>query len=101
MELLNLICSAINISCYMFELLILVRIIFSWLGIHPNSFMTKFVYELTELVLAPIRNLLRKLALGSIGMSLDFSPIVACLLIRIFNSIMINMVIYIYSILFK
>lgn len=63
------------------EFLVFARVIMSWLFAFgsTNSF-SELIFELTEFMLAPIRNLLRKTPLG--GTFLDFSPIVLCTLIE-------------------
>lgn len=61
------------------EFLILVRVIFSWIRPNPSSAIVQFVYTTTEPILAPVRKLIY--GLGYNGM-LDFSPIVALLLVR-------------------
>ncbi|NLB82514.1 MAG: YggT family protein [Clostridiaceae bacterium] len=61
------------------ELLLLIRVIVSWLPIGYNKFI-EILYMLTEPILAPIRRLIE----SSIGrIMFDFSPIIAFLLIRL------------------
>ena len=72
------------------EILIVVRIIFSFLNIGRNNPLTNLVYELTEPVLGPARSLIDKLGVRT-GM-FDFSPILAVLFLRIIsNFIKINL----------
>ncbi len=61
-----------------YELILLVRCIMSFF---PYNEFYKFICKITEPVLSPIRNLLRKSPVGS-GM-FDFSPVVAILLIGV------------------
>lgn len=61
----------------LFWLLMLARIIFSWGNIDRYNPIVNFVYQVTEPVLAPIRNIL-----PSTGM-IDFSPMVAILLVEV------------------
>jgi YggT family protein len=72
---------SITILLNLIELLILVRIIFSFLNIRGENIVIKFVYELTEPVLGTARNLLDKIGIKT-GM-FDFSPLVAILFLRI------------------
>ncbi len=72
---------AIVIFINFLELLILVRIIFSFMNIRDLGIVTKFVYELTEPILGPSRNLIGKLNINT-GM-FDFSPIVSIFILRI------------------
>ena len=59
------------------ELLLLGRVIMSWVSPRFDSPLGRFLYETTEPILAPIRRVL-----PSMGM-IDFSPIVAFLLLGI------------------
>lgn len=76
---------AINILFNIIEALILVRIVFSFLRIGPYNPIGRIVYELTEPILGPSRELIYKLGIDT-GM-FDFSPIVAVLILRIISSI--------------
>ena len=61
--------------------LIFARVIISWLPIDRDNPIVQFIYQVTEPVLAPIRNLISKSSMGG-GLMIDFSPIVAWLLIE-------------------
>ena len=76
---------AINILFNIIEILILVRIILSFLNINPYNTIGRLVYELTEPVLAPAREIIYKLGVNT-GM-FDFSPLLAILILRIISSI--------------
>lgn len=67
------------------EILILVRIVMSFMRFNPNNVVGRFIYELTEPILAPARALIAKLGVNT-GM-FDFSPIVAMLLLRVILNI--------------
>ena len=71
--------------------LILARIIFSWLRIGPNNPITAFIYNITEIFLAPVRKLIAKSPFGGPGMMLDFSPIVTVLLLQVVSSILVQL----------
>jgi YggT family protein len=66
----------------LFWLLMLARIIFSWGNIDRYNPIVNFVYQVTEPVLAPIRNIL-----PSAGM-IDFSPMVAILLVEVVTRVL-------------
>lgn len=69
--------------------LVIARVILSWIPIgNPNSALVNFIYEITEPVLAPIRRLIPR---GSLP--LDFSPIIALLLIRIVEGFVVGLLI--------
>ncbi len=72
------------------EFLILVRIIMRFMNINPNNLIGKIVYELTDPILLPARALLNVVGLNR-GM-LDFSPILAMLLLRGVLILVFNMV---------
>ncbi|WP_312906792.1 YggT family protein [Tissierella praeacuta] len=72
---------SIEILIKLIEGLILVRIVLSFLNIYSENLFTRFVYELTEPVLGPTRELIAKLRINT-GM-LDFSPLLAILFLRI------------------
>lgn len=66
----------------LFWLLMLARIIFSWGNIDRYNPIVNFVYQVTEPVLTPIRSIL-----PSTGM-MDFSPMVAILLVEIVTRVL-------------
>lgn len=72
---------SIDLFFYVIELLIFARIIFSFLRIGPDNPIGGIVYELTEPILAPAKRLIQKLGIN-MGM-LDFSPIIALLILRL------------------
>jgi len=74
----------LRIVCYVLFVAIFVRVIFSWTGgPNPSNRIYRFVYDITEPVLRPVRNLMP----GG-GMGMDFSPmIVSFILILILNVI--------------
>ncbi|MBC8590440.1 YggT family protein [Wansuia hejianensis] len=70
---------SLGVLINLIEFLILVRIIMSFLNISPNNSFVSFIYEMTEPVLSPARNLISKLGINT-GM-FDFSPIIAIFLL--------------------
>ncbi len=62
------------------NLLILVRVVFSWINPNPSNALVQFVYSVTEPILSPIRNLIFN-KLGYNGM-IDFTPIAAIFLVN-------------------
>ncbi|GAB6088321.1 YggT family protein [Alkaliphilus crotonatoxidans] len=74
------------------NLLILVRVILSWINISPYSGLGRFIYSVTEPIMAPIRNLIY----GRFGYSgmIDFTPFVAVLLVNaLYNYILRNLIV--------
>ncbi|MCL4478299.1 MAG: YggT family protein [Deltaproteobacteria bacterium] len=67
----------IDVSLTVLYLLIIVRALLSWVNPDPYNPVVRFIYRVTEPILAPIR---RIIPLG-IGSGIDISPIIAFLLI--------------------
>lgn len=63
------------------SLLILGRVLISWIDPMGNMRITQILHELTEPILAPIRSIL-----PSMGM-FDLSPLVAMLLLQLVNTL--------------
>jgi YggT family protein len=75
-----LILQALRIFIELLDLLILARCICSWIPALYGNPIVQLVYRLTEPILAPIRRLLSRSPLGG-GMGVDFSPVIAGLLL--------------------
>ncbi len=69
------------------ELAILVRVILSWIPMSKDNQIIRLIYQITEPILSPIRGLIERSFLGRGGMMLDFSPIIAFILIGVVRSI--------------
>ena len=78
----KIIFDSVNFFLRIIEFLILARCIMSWIVFlgSTNSF-CDLVYDLTEIFLAPIRNILNKIGLKT--NLIDISPIIACFLIEL------------------
>jgi YggT family protein len=74
---------ALLIQLYSF--VILARVLMSWVNIDPYSPLARVIFDLTEPVLAPVRNMLPPAA------GLDFSPIIVMVLLNILGSILASM----------
>jgi YggT family protein len=76
-----------GIICFLlwaYFLVLLARVVFSWIPVPPRGAVTKIasvVYEITEPVLRPLRNLLPPLRMGAMG--LDLSPIILFIVVQI------------------
>ncbi len=83
-----LIVDTISIVFGIIDFLIFIRIILSW--IIPmdgrNKFMT-IIYQLTEPLLRPIRELLKKSPLTA-GMNLDFSPVILVIILSLIERLL-------------
>jgi YggT family protein len=74
----------IGLVRFLFELyaiILLARVLLSWVQVDPNNQLVKIIYQLTEPLLAPIRRLLPQ------GGGMDFSPIVAFIVILVAEQI--------------
>ena len=68
-----------------YSFVILARVLMSWVNVDPYSPLARVIYDLTEPVLAPARNLLPPAG------GLDFSPIVVLVLLQVLAQILGNM----------
>jgi len=66
----------------LFELVLLARVVLSWLQVDPSNPIVKFLYDITEPVLAPIRR--RVAPMGG----LDLSPIIALLILIVLRALL-------------
>ena len=73
----NFLQSILNIIYWAFWILILARVILSFIRIDPYHPIVRLVYDLTEPILAPIRRILPPMS------GLDFSPLIALLLLQL------------------
>ncbi len=74
------------------ELLIFIRILLSWIPMFGyNNPIGKLIYNLTEPILGPCRRMLDKSPLGG-GMMLDFSPVIALILMMLVKQLLIGLV---------
>lgn len=76
---------ALTILINLIEFLIVIRILLSFINLRSNNFIGDFVFNMTEPILSPARNLIAKLNIDT-GY-FDFSPLLAILLLRAFASI--------------
>jgi len=73
--------AVINAAFNVLFILIIARVILSWIPIgSPNNPIINFIYEVTEPILGPIRKLI------PILLPLDFSPIIAIILINLLRN---------------
>ncbi|AGC68567.1 hypothetical protein Cst_c15810 [Thermoclostridium stercorarium subsp. stercorarium DSM 8532] len=62
------------------EILILLRVVFSWFPLGRENRFVIFIHAITEPILSPIRNMIARSAFGK-SMMFDFSPLLAYLLL--------------------
>lgn len=81
---------AISVFASVLNILIFIRCIISWLPIRRNGPVMQLLYALTEPILGPIRSIIDKSPIGGPGMMLDFSPVIALLLINAASQFIIS-----------
>ncbi len=86
----NYILDFIDFLFYAFYLAILARVILSWFRFDPYHPLSLFLHQVTEPILAPIRRLL-----PPTGM-IDFSPLVALLLLQVVQIVIREIISYLY-----
>ncbi len=78
----------IQLILQLYSFIILARVLMSWVNIDPESPLARAIYQLTEPVLEPIRNLMPPAS------GLDFSPIIAILLLQVLGRILVSFFAY-------
>ncbi len=76
----------IRVAFRLLEILLIIRILLSWINHDPNNAVIKFIYDITEPILAPFRRIIPPIAM------IDFSPIVAFFALDIVKSLLITLV---------
>ncbi len=82
---------AVDIFFYLLEMLILVRILLSWIVGFQGGSVMRLLYNLTEPILQPVRNMVDKSPLGG-GVGLDFSPVFALILLRLVKALLMALI---------
>jgi len=82
---LSALATTIELIIQLYSFIILARVLMSWVNIDPYSPIARTIYNLTEPVLAPVRNVLPPAA------GLDFSPIIVILLLQVVGQILYAM----------
>lgn len=82
---------AVDMFFYLLEILIFVRIILSWIVGYRDGSVMRLIYNLTEPILQPVRNMVDKSPLGG-GVGLDFSPIFALILLRLVKTLLMALI---------
>ncbi|HEY6115857.1 MAG TPA: YggT family protein [Candidatus Dormibacteraeota bacterium] len=70
---------------YVFIIVMLIRVVFSWVSPYPTNVVTRFAFRITEPVLAPIRRMLPPMS------GIDLSPMVVMLGAYLLISILRNL----------
>jgi YggT family protein len=68
-----LIATFLTYALYALIIVILIRVVFSWVSPYPNNSVYRFVYQVTEPILGPVRRRLPPIS------GMDLSPLVVTL----------------------
>ncbi len=69
---------------YVFIIVMLIRVVFSWVSPYPTNAVTRFAYRVTEPILAPVRRILPPMS------GIDLSPLVVMLSAYLLISVLRN-----------
>lgn len=72
---------------FLFTILIIIGALLSWVNPDPNNFIVRFLRDVTEPLLRPIR---QKLPVVVLGGRLDLSPIVLLLLLQFIDMALVQ-----------
>lgn len=86
----GLIISTVNMFFHVISLVFFARVILSWFPMVANNRLMELLYALTEPILVPIRKLLHRSPIGGPGMMIDFSIIIALILLRFVQGAVIS-----------
>jgi YggT family protein len=67
----------VTVLLQLYSIVILARVLMSWVNIDPYSPLARTIYDLTEPVLAPVRNMLPQTGM------FDFSPVIVLILLQV------------------
>ncbi len=87
----------VDLGFKLFEVLILARVLLSWINADPYNQIVKFIYNTTEPILAPIRRTTEPILapirwrLPPSLSNLDFSPMIVLLIAIVLNTIIIRL----------
>lgn len=78
----------VYVAFQVYSWLIFIRVLLSWFPVSPYNPIIKFIYETTEPLLAPMRRILPP----SPAMPIDFSPILAIIVLQFIERIVLSLV---------
>jgi YggT family protein len=75
--------SIVTILLWLFELVLLARVLLSWLpNVDRSNTIIQFIFDMTEPILRPIREILPQTG------TIDFSPIIVFIIIQLFMRVL-------------
>lgn len=82
----SVVITIVSLVFWIYEILILIRVLLSWFNVNPNGQLVQILYRVTDPLLQPLRRLI-----PPIGGTLDLSPAVALLLLWVAESIVLRL----------
>jgi len=76
----------IHLVFWLLQVLVLARVIISWIRVDRHNPVVRFIYDTTEPMLRPLRRIAR---VGSAG--IDFSPLILLLLLWIAERVVVSL----------
>jgi len=86
----ELLISAVGAFFLVARILLFIRVILSWFPMAANNRLMELLYILTEPILVPIRSLVRRSPLGGPGMIIDFSILIAFILLHVAHMVIVS-----------
>jgi YggT family protein len=80
----------VNIAFQVLIYLIIARCILSFIRHNPYNPIIKFIYDVTEPIMAPFRRLL------PMGYGIDFSPILAVFALGLLHKLLVQLILFIF-----
>jgi len=74
----------IDFVFWVLDLAVLLRVLFSWINPDPYNMLVRWVYQLTEPILAPLRRVIPPLG------GLDITPMVALLILQLVHRLILS-----------
>jgi len=72
----------LELLCEVLTLLILVRVVVSWVSPGQTNTLTNILYQVTEPILGPLRRIIPRVSM------LDFSPLIAVILLQVIATLL-------------
>lgn len=85
----------VNTICFILYIVLIARIILSWVDASPYNEIVQIIYSVSEVLLAPFRRI--PLQIGG----MDFSPILAFFALRLVNSFLVWLIVQIAGIFIR
>ena len=76
----------IQLVFYLWQLMVLARILLSWVQVDPYNPIVQFLFSVTEPILRPLRELLPQTGM------FDFSPLVAIILAQVVQIVLVQVI---------